>query len=220
MSVILAQDTATAIIGEVRRGARSEHTILFGEHAGELGFTSDTQAVKLQLERALSGQDPMVSQNVLNHVSGIHSTPMDLALLRWMGMDPGVVAFQVLVMGGLALRASGTDIQITSRMTDALPRMTFDANLGHGVTWSTSSKRTMVTLPSLPETLATMLKAEIEREGSTPLSRMVTHPLLDGSDLRIGDVRPLDWGGAWLTISSCPQVEAAPVCDLLGRQGG
>lgn len=214
----LESSTARAVMDQMRRGGRSDLTLLLGEHATSPGFTADESAVYQQLQRAITGGDPQVSEAALRHISGIRSTPMDLAILISHGLDPAVIAFHVLLMGAIALTGSPS-IQITTRMKDATPRMTFDIDLGEGVRWSTGSERTMITLNALPETIGTAIASRIEAKGLVPLPLLVSHPLLDALDLKVERIKTLEWGGAWLSLAEHTLLADMPVDRLLEVRG-
>lgn len=218
MTVRIAQATARAVIDQIRGGSRSDMTIMLGEHAASPGFTGDEQAVVAQIERAIAGRDPKVSADVLRHLAGIASTPLDMALLISIGVDPAVVAFHTLSMGAIAFRIGGHEFQITTRLGGP-PRMTFDLDIGADVRWSTSAERTMVALTSLPDTMAAALSGRIADHGPVPLASVVSHPVLDVMDLSIAEVRTLEWGGAWLTLAPHFLLTDHSVEHLLAERG-
>lgn len=219
MTVRLATSTSRALLDQIRGCRRSELTLLLGENAVAPGFTGDEQAVKEQLERGLSGDDPAVSETVRRHISGILSTATDVSLLIMLGIDPGVAAFHALSMGGLAFTSGDRSVQITTRIGNRVPRMTFDLPLGEEATWSTNAERTLIGIAGMPESMAAMLSGRIADGEQVALATVLSHPVLDAVDLDISGIRMTDWGGARLTIAPHPFIADLPVSDLLAHTG-
>lgn len=210
MRPTITAGSARSLLAQMTAGGRPEYGILLEDLATMPMSPVDEGLLKRRVEEVLAGMRPGATAACLRHLEHVRSCPADAALLAAFGIDVAAIAFIVSSATTFQVSAGG----VTVHFSKGTARLDFDLPLGDEVVWNAAHEHSLH-VKQLPETVVATLNRRAEN-GLT-LREVVSHPLLDGLDLHVAQVKRTGLGTS-IRLDATGDIEPRPIPDLAARR--
>lgn len=186
---VLDQKTIASI--ELLSKTRTEMTLLFGEHASSPGFANDIGKVRKQIENAINGKDPRVTENVEKYIKSEKINAFTKDFFEFYNIDIFCIYYLIKITGSICGYVNENKIIIyINKNDDDIPHINIDMRTPEGVRLQRYDKILLISVPNLPEVVKESIEGKIK--DNSRLKDLISHPFLDRWDVRISIIEDME----------------------------
>lgn len=212
---LISRSAAAAMVDQLDQ-RNPTLSILLEDTASRVGSPMDVDEVRTRISDMLRGDDADAIERCRPHVAAIRSTSVDIHLIRDCGVDPVIATFLVSTMGRVKpLSPDGVEMMIIGGKGNPMTEISVDKTLGAAGSWYSSRRSRGVSIDALPSTVVSVIRTRID--DGLPLRDVVSHPVLDGYDLKVETVQEFMTGSTVMTLGN-PDGDWRPLEDILAQE--